>query len=403
MLDQLGLGFDTMGLPIPAIPEWYENVSYQLEGQYPKMNIDFVNQRYAINNTAYTFEQLFTYSRTGPATRINSAGLMESVAANAIRWDYNPTTLAFEGYLAEQTATNELLWSNDLTNATWTKAGIDVTKSGLDLFGTTDGASLLTATSALGTVIQMFSKAAANRRFSLYMKRKTGTGNIALSRDAVNYTNVQGSINSSTWTRVGINSSVLNPTVSIRIDTSGDEVYVCCLQDEVGTTNSTYIPTTTAAQTRGMDNLTIEGTNFSSFYVVGDGTLYCKYDLIRLGDGFYETVLSLRSSLVNTYLGIEFADAGSDRTRINLFKSGASNTALVLSALTVGTVNKSAVGYSAAASRIVTNNTASTDVATALPTKLNAIKFSDGVNCHIKEARYYSIKPSNANLALLTV
>ena len=121
----------------------------------------------------------------------------------------------------------------------------------------------LTATANNAIILQQFTMASAARSFSAYLKRKTGTGTISITRDGgSNWTDVTSQINSSTFTRVSIlNTSVTNPNCGFKFGTSGDEIIVDCCQDEAGVNASTPIITTTATVTRNADVLTYPVAN----------------------------------------------------------------------------------------------------------------------------------------------
>lgn len=161
--------------------------------------------------------------------------------------------------------TNDVLWCKDFTNAAWVKTTMNAFLDQVGIAGIAGQASSLTATAAAAKVLQPFTKAAAARTFSVYIKRLTGTGAIAITRDGgTNWTTITGLINSSTFTKVSIEAhSVLNPSVGIRISTSGDSIAVDYAQDEDGTTASEPIYTTTVAVTRNAEVLTYPNTNFN--------------------------------------------------------------------------------------------------------------------------------------------
>lgn len=62
-----------------------------------------------------------TVTRATTATRVNSAGLIESVASNVPRLDYSNGTCP--SILVEPQRTNILKYSEDLTNAVWSLIG----------------------------------------------------------------------------------------------------------------------------------------------------------------------------------------------------------------------------------------------------------------------------------------
>ena len=77
----------------------------------------------AANNYAGTALSKLTFTRASTATRFNASGLIESVASDVARIDYNPSPLALRGLLIEGARTNLLTYSEDLSNAAWPKTG----------------------------------------------------------------------------------------------------------------------------------------------------------------------------------------------------------------------------------------------------------------------------------------
>lgn len=168
------------------------------------------------------------------------------------------STSTLLGYHAEGARTNNLLYSRDLTNAAWAKTNVTAAKTATGIDNAANSASTLTAGAADATILQTLTLAAAARSFSAYVKRRTGTGNIYITRDGgTSWTDVTVDINDTAWTRVKIeNSSVLNPSVGFKFATSGDEIDVDVCQDEAGAFASSPIITTTAVVTRDADSLT---------------------------------------------------------------------------------------------------------------------------------------------------
>ena len=165
-----------------------------------------------------------------------------------------------KGYLAEGQRQNRCLYSQDFTNAAWVSGGggIAVTPNTAVAPDGTTTADTLTASGANGTLIQDLGVvASAAKAGGMWLKRKTGTGNIDLTLDG-----------GSTWTTVAVTSSWLllektqtlaNEDFGIRIVTSGDAVYTWTAQVETvaaaAAKLSSPIPTTTAAVTRNSDVL----------------------------------------------------------------------------------------------------------------------------------------------------
>ncbi len=68
-----------------------------------------------------------TFTRAGAtATRVNSSGLIVSVAADTPRFDYDPVTLAIKGVLIEEARQNLVLPSENFTHANWLGAVVPV-------------------------------------------------------------------------------------------------------------------------------------------------------------------------------------------------------------------------------------------------------------------------------------
>ena len=63
---------------------------------------------------------LLNFVRTTNATRINNIGLIETVSANKIRYDYSPSAVGSpRGWLLEEASTNMCKQSEDFSDAVW--------------------------------------------------------------------------------------------------------------------------------------------------------------------------------------------------------------------------------------------------------------------------------------------
>ena len=175
-----------------------------------------------------------------------------SVASNIVT---EGTGAAISGIslLLEPASTNLSLYSEDLSNAAW--VATNTTKGSTSQTapdGSANTTCEVTASAGNGTLLQTVTSASATRTYSVYLKRKTGTGNIDMTVDG-----------GSTWTTKTITSSfarysitqaaVTNPQFGIRIVTSGDAVYMWGSQVESQSLMSSYIKTTTVAVTRAAD------------------------------------------------------------------------------------------------------------------------------------------------------
>jgi len=136
---------------------------------------------------------------------------------------------------------NQLLYSQLFSNAAWVKTNITLTASQTDPSAGTE-AFTLAATAANATMLQsVVLKDALNRTFSIYLKRKTGTGAISITVDGTTYS-VETTTGS--WARFDTTLPASGTvTAGIKIATSGDEVYAAWAQLEDGVA-STYATNT---------------------------------------------------------------------------------------------------------------------------------------------------------------
>lgn len=169
-----------------------------------------------------------------------------------------------EGYFAEPSRVNNCLWNRDLTNVAWTNTNITASKTATGLDNVSNSATRLTAAAADATITQLLTAATGTRTLSAYIKRVSGTGTISLTRNGgTNWTDITSSLVTGSWVLVQMTSDVgANPTVGIKIVTSGDVIDVDCVQDENGAWATSPIPTTTAAVTRNADALSYTSAGF---------------------------------------------------------------------------------------------------------------------------------------------
>jgi hypothetical protein len=145
-----------------------------------------------------------------------------------------------------------------MTNAAWVKgATMTAALTGTGIDGVANSCSRLTggAVSATNTAFQTLVAAATSRTYSCFIRRVTGTGVINITQDGGStYTDITSQINSSTFTKVSLNASVLNAAFGIQIVTSGDVILVDFNQFEAGAFATS--PMASAGAARNADVLT---------------------------------------------------------------------------------------------------------------------------------------------------
>jgi len=192
--------------------------------------------RLALDFTTAVLDPRVTFTRSTTGTRVNSTGLIESVAINTPRFDYNPTTLAPLGLLVEESRTNLLL--NSLINGTnlaTQTVTVSATAHTLSFYGT--GTVTLSGVSTAGPLV--------------------GTGTYP-NRVVLTFTPTAGSL-------------TLTVTGTVQFANL-----------EVGAFATSYIPTAASQVTRTADVATMTGTNFSDWYNQSQGAIYTQADTYNL-------------------------------------------------------------------------------------------------------------------------
>lgn len=202
------------------------------------------------------------FTRSTVAYSHNAAGGATplSQAAIDVKRD-NHWLIGVRSLLLEAARTNQLLWSNDFSNAAWAKTTCTITTGIADpASGST--ACTLTATGANSHCLQTLAAGASLvRTNSIWLRRRTGTGVVFL-RDAPNTGFVDvGTGLSATWTRFSLTAAAsTGRNLDIQIATNGDAVDAWMGDEEDGAFASSEIATTTGALARGADTYSLPFT-----------------------------------------------------------------------------------------------------------------------------------------------
>jgi hypothetical protein len=164
--------------------------------------------------------------QTVTGTRGESINFTRSSAANCQKADGTWVAVSTDqprasnfmgqpGLLMEQTATNLVLHSRDLSNAAWTASNLTCTRNAVGVTGVSNSASTCTTGTStfLGTVTQPLTTS-SGRVTSVYVKRVAGSSALEMTRNnggswtALNSSNCYNattyaaqSINSTSWSR----------------------------------------------------------------------------------------------------------------------------------------------------------------------------------------------------------
>lgn len=255
-------------------------------------NGNIPNPTFAITAMMGVLDSAITFTRASAATYYNSSGIITSAGNNVARFDYNPTTLALNGLLIEESRTNALKSSGAVGDANWTNQAQTVTQnSGIAPDGTNTAALMAVTIVAFPDSQQSSgSSASGNYAVSCYVKQGTNpsvwmslSDNVANSAGSLftfsgaSFTNGvvgNGSVVSTTaqtlpngWIRLsyilnfsGVGGANFSLTIGPWTSTGGgatltNTVLVWGAQAETGQAFATsYIPSTSAAATRAVDS-----------------------------------------------------------------------------------------------------------------------------------------------------
>ena len=245
-----------------------------------------------------------TVTRATTARRVNSAGLIESVATNVPRLDYTNSTCP--SILVEPQSTNVLTYSEQF-GTSWVNNGATIISNDTTAPDGNLTADRLTATGGAFGVVKFSTWSATNKVASCFVKANTsnlfrianvsgGGGSVTfnLSTQAITATTgFTGSIESlpDGWFRcIAIDTLARSGTFSIGVTAIGESVFVWGAQLEAGSYPTSYIPTTTASVTRNAD--VISKTGISSLIGQTEGTLFF--------DGIVNNIQNAYSNILNT-------------------------------------------------------------------------------------------------------
>jgi hypothetical protein len=238
-----------------------------------------------------------TVVRATTATRVNSAGLIESVANNVPRLDY--LNASCPSLLLEPQRTNLQVYSEDFSNPAWTGSRITITNNDTispngeltaeKATGDGTGSSYVfdghTLTNGATYTISIFVKKIINiSSFVINIFGGVGAANFNLVDKTVN--SISGDFTSAKiedygngWLRCSgtltLSSSTGNKNIGYGLfNYNGDQYYIWGAQLEVGNYPTSYIPTTSAAVTRNADK--ISKTGISSLINSTEGVLFIE-------------------------------------------------------------------------------------------------------------------------------
>lgn len=262
-----------------------------------------------------------TVTRATTATRVNSTGLIESVASNVPRLDYSNGTCP--SILVEPQRTNLLIYSEQLDNASWLTSNATVTaNTSVSPDGNTTADTITSNANGGGDVYRSMAVSGVHT-LSAYFKAgttdKCRLGSTIGGEATFNLTNqtytifnaISASITNvgNGWYRCTLTVNITATTLIYlsSADVSTKTVFAWGAQLELGSYATSYIPTTSASVTRNAD--VINKTGISSLIGQTEGTLFVdfyhdgsqNYNLSSISNGLYDDAVFFEMYLGNIY------------------------------------------------------------------------------------------------------
>ena len=278
----------------------------------------------------------FDFTRSGGATRINSQGLIETVADGVSRLNYpliDGKVVGCPSHLLEPQRTNLVTHSEDFSNASWIKVQASVTSGFTSPDGATNAFKLVENTNnvahniyaspsiTLGNnIFSVFAKAAERRVLGIEFP----TNGILVSFDLIDGVFVNSQANpdgfsitpyENGWYRIDIQENLTSTsTVSLSLrDDNGNRtyqgdgtsgLYIYGAQLEQGSYPTSYIPTNGSSVTRSSE--TANGSGDASTFNDSEGVLMAE--ISALDDDLTNRRITISDNTTNNRIVLGFAD-----------------------------------------------------------------------------------------------
>lgn len=262
-----------------------------------------------------------SFSRNSTASYFNSIGVLSTASANVPRIDYHPLTHQNLGLFVEESRTNLILRSADLSDSYWTKSNVTVSAdNSVSPDGTTSADLILEeATVSAHQIVrsETIDSTTAYYTFSVFVKAAGRTKGSLVVNASNNYFLAEFDLTSKTisgsstgtgqhiiseiqeldndWYRISTTGRTgQNSVTSLILRLNDDDINLTYLGDitkgmfawgfqlEQGGSVTSYIPTVGSTVTRESDVATLSGVDFSDWFNPSEGTFYWQGSLYAL-------------------------------------------------------------------------------------------------------------------------
>lgn len=344
----------------------------------PEISIDF---------TSAVLDPRITFTRAGAtATRINSSGLLEVVAADTPRFDYNRATLACRGLLIEETRTNICTYSNAF-NTGWGAFGTATTVANQAISPDgTNNAWSYTGSNGGNLKYKSFS---ANGTYTVSLWARGDVGGETLFLQSAPSGAYQAWTLTTSWQRFSFTYTGTWSRFDIGLGNTSQKAYIYEAQIEAGAFVTSNIPVAGGtAVVRNADVAVMTGANFSGWWQPNSsgiivrarpGTVSGVRPWVQFDDGTANEIIALRGNTTNPELYI--VDGGAPQAQIDA-GTIAANTDYSFAAWWATNDCKARLDSGAVV----------TDTSATIPTVTQARLGSDGTNYlngHLASISYY--------------
>ena len=366
----------------------------------PSMALDF---------TTASLDSRVAFTRAGnTATVINAAGLVTTINANLPRFNYNLNTGGVcKGLLLEDTRTNLLLQSNDVSNAAYTATAITVAANSTTApDGTLTAAKATITNTASNNLFQYATGIYAGQTLtvSFYAKADLAmtlqshltdsiagqffNSSLTTTWQRFTYTMLQSATSTGTGFFISLNTNSTTP------------FYIWGVQLEVGTFATSVIPTTASQVTRNADVAIMTGTNFSNWYNASEGAFVASSVLERQAGLGSTMIFSANDNTIANAINCFYRAAGT--IGVTIFNATVSQLNQTPSGVNIANaVVNSGVAYKLNDSVSYANGTVQTPATTvSIPTisqlQLGVSPAGTYLNGCVKNLRYWKQRILNA-------
>ena len=350
----------------------------------------------------------FTFSRNSTATRINQAGVIETVGINVPRLDYSSGKCP--DLLLEPQRTNNILNSESLSNASWMKynSGLGTAPIITDNYAISPSgemnASRLQMSLGGGTTssdrvfVRQLLTSQTNYYFSVYLKSTNGAEQklnwhfgsddfLITVTDEWQRFELNRNSSSTVWGGLGLRGNLVN---TLGIDDSVD-ILVYGFQVEQGNYHTSIIPTSGSAVTRNAD--VCNGAGNSNLFNT-EGVIYAELSKDGINPTSYSG-LSLSNGGLSERIEIRYVP-NSNTIQIVVRVGGSAVVVLSHAITNIKNKHKIAIQFKKDDFAFWVNGTkVGTDTSGNVPSGLSEFAFDDGGGANIFTGNVYNIRIYN--------